>query len=294
MGLYDRDYYRTDPAGSGLMGGVAPVCKWLIAVNIGVYVLQLLAYDSVTPWLDLDPERVVKHFEIWRLVTYSFLHSRDIWHIVGNMFFLWICGRNVEPIYGPREFLKFYLAAAVFSGACFVAFGYAIGKMNPAIGASGAVMAVVMLCSLYYPTQQILLMMIIPVPLWALVWIYAIFDLWPVLRELGGEGSMNKVANIAHLGGFLYGWLYKKHDLRFSRLLGDMSWPGLKKLVRSRSVRRNSNVRLYEPPDERRNQADLERQVDEILAKISSQGESSLTDSERNTLKEASRRYKRR
>ncbi|MSR59326.1 MAG: rhomboid family intramembrane serine protease [Planctomycetaceae bacterium] len=294
MGVYDRDYYRTDPAGSGLMGGVAPVCKWLIAVNIGVYVLQLLAFDNVTSWLDLNPERVVKRFEVWRLVTSAFLHSQDLWHIVGNMFFLWICGRNVEPIYGRWEFLRFYLAAAAFSGACFVAFAYVIGQMTPAIGASGAVMAVVMVCALYYPTQQIMLMLLIPVPLWALVWIYAIYDLHPVLLELGGREPNSGVANIAHLGGFLYGYLYKKFDLRFSRLLGDLSWPKLKQLVRSRSVRRNSDVRLYEPPEERRTKADLERQVDEILAKISAEGEASLTDSERNTLKEASRRYKRR
>lgn len=291
MGLYDRDYYRTLPAGSGLTGGVAPVCKRLIAANIAVYVLQLLA-PGIQDWFHLDPRHPA---ELWRYVTYAFLHDIDQpWHIVGNMLFLWICGSNVEPIYGPREFLKFYLAAAALSGMCFVTFAHVIGRMNPAIGASGAVMATVMVSALYYPMQQIRLMMLIPIPMWALVWLYAAFDLIPVLRELGGGDRFGRVANIAHLGGFLYGYLYMKFDLRFSRLTGDFSWSGMKRLVRTRAGRKSSSVRLYQPPEERSNQVDLDRKVDEILAKISAQGEASLTDSERDTLKEASRRYKNR
>ena len=75
MGVYDRDYYRNDPPGGGALGGVAPVCKWLIAINVAVFVLQLMTDDprtgmgGITEWLRLSPDRVIHRLEIWRLVT---------------------------------------------------------------------------------------------------------------------------------------------------------------------------------------------------------------------------------
>lgn len=302
MGLYDREYYRNTPVSGGFLGGATPACNWLIAINVAVHILQVLTFERadalqgeisrVTTWLQLSPNRVVEDFQVWRLLTYAFCHS-DLFHLVGNMIFLWICGRNIEPIYGPREFVRFYLTAAVFSGLCFTAFCYVIGRMDISVGASGAVMAVVVVCAMYYPTQEILMFFVIPVQLRWLVLVYLVFDLYPVLQELGGAQPFSRIAHSAHLGGLLYGYLYKRYDLRFSRLSSGLSWPRFRQLVRS-SSRRNPNVRLYQPPDERRQQADLERQVDEILAKITAQGESSLTDAERNILKEASQRYKRR
>jgi hypothetical protein len=72
------------------------------------------------------------------------------------------------------------------------------------------------------------------------------------------------------------------------------SLPRWKRLVKTSTRRTPENVRLYEPPDERAPMPDLKVQVDEILAKISAQGEASLTESEREILKEASRRFKKR
>lgn len=299
MGVYDRDYYRNDPPGGGVLGGVAPVCKWLIAINVAVFVLQLLTDDDsgrggVTEWLILSPSLVVQRFEVWRLLTYAFCHATDIWHILGNMFFLWICGCQVEPIYGQREFLRFYLTAAIISGLGFLGFALLTGRNSPSLGASGAVMAVAMLCALYYPTMKIIVMFVIPVELRWLVAMYVVFDTYPLLRELGGSGSLDHVAHSAHLSGLLYGYLFKRFDLRYGRLLGGWSWPKMKRAVRTATTRKPENVRLYNPPQEAVPTPDLKLRVDEILAKISSQGESSLTESEREILKEASRRFKKR
>jgi hypothetical protein len=102
------------------------------------------------------------------------------------------------------------------------------------------------------------------------------------------------VAHAAHLGGLLYGYLYKHFDLRFSRLFAGGGGSLFRQLARSRPLGRRTNVRIYAPPDDRAKPVDLEKRVDEILAKISAHGEASLTDSEREILKDASRRYKRR
>jgi membrane associated rhomboid family serine protease len=299
MGVYDRDYYRNDPPRGTILGGVAPACKWLIAINIGVFALQLLTDDprghgGITDWLILSPSDVVQRFQAWRVLTYAFCHASDIWHIVGNMFFLWICGSQVEPIYGPREFLRFYLTAAVLSGLGFLSFELAAGRDSPSLGASGAVMGVAMLCALYYPTMKIYVMFVIAVEMRWLVAIYAIADTFLLLPQIGGRAPIDQVAHAAHLAGLLYGYLYKRFDLRYVRLLAGWSWPRMKRLVRTATTRRPENVRLYNPPQEGVPTPDLKSRVDEILAKISSQGESSLTDSERELLKEASRRYKKR
>src|SRR5579863_7911604 len=118
MGVYDRDYYRNDPPGGGVLGGVAPVCKGLIVVNVIVFVLQILTRDSrsggLSEWLALSPGYVLQQWEIWRLLTYAFCHDPDsLLHLVFNMLFLWMMGSQIEHIYGSREFLKFYLTAAV-------------------------------------------------------------------------------------------------------------------------------------------------------------------------------------
>ena len=304
MGVYDRDYYRNDPSGGRLMGGVAPVCKWLIAINAAVFVLQLMTDDpqtgqgGVTAWFELSADRVINHWEIWRFVTAAFCHDTgDFKHIIFNMLGLWIFGSQVESIYGEREFTRFYLAAALISSLVFLGFELVVNQFSlrgipDEIGASGAVMAVMMLCALYFPTLKMLIMFVVPIELRWLVAIFVVYDLWPVLSELRGGMNLDGVAHAAHLGGLLYGYLYKRFDLRFSRLLSGWSWPKMKRMVRTATTRRPENVRLYSPPQETVPTSDLKLRVDEILAKISAQGESSLTDSEREVLKEASRRFK--
>jgi membrane associated rhomboid family serine protease len=306
MGVYDRDYYRNDPPGGRMLGGVAPACKWLIAINVAVFVLQLMTDDpktglgGATAWLELSAIRVVDHWEVWRLVTSAFCHDpKDIWHIIFNMFGLWIFGSQVEAIYGEREFLRFYLTAALISSIGFLGFElvvnhFALHRIPHELGASGAVMAVMMLCAMYYPTMKMLIMFIIPIELRWLVLIFVVYDLYPLLRELGGAGAFDQVAHATHLAGLLYGFLYKRFDLRYGRLLAGWSWPRVKRVVRTATARQPENVRLYNPPQEAVPTPDLKLRVDEILAKISQQGESSLTESEREILKEASKRFKKR
>lgn len=299
MGLYDRDYYRNDPPGGNLLGGVAPTCKTLIAINVAVFVVQLMTDDprngrgGITDWLVLAPSAVVHHFEAWRLLTYAFCHG-DIGHIIGNMLFLWICGSQVEPIYGQREFLRFYLAAAILSGLGYLVFTLVTDGNSPSLGASGAVMAVAILCAMYYPSMKILVMFVFPIEMRWLVAIYVIYDTYPVLMALRGANPFDHVAHSAHLSGLLYGYLYRHFDLRFSRLFEGWNWPGMRRMVRSATRRQPENVRLYKPPEEPVPIPDLKERVDEILAKIHAHGEGSLNDEEREILKEASRQFKKR
>ena len=90
--------------------------------------------------------------QVWRLLTHAFCHDRyGVFHILFNMLFLYWFGCTLESMYGSREFLLFYLAAAVFAGLAFVGLDLYTGSRIPGIGASGAVMAVTMLYAMHFP-----------------------------------------------------------------------------------------------------------------------------------------------
>jgi membrane associated rhomboid family serine protease len=315
MGIENRDYARESSGWSGGYGGfggtgssLAPVCKWLVIINVAVFALQLLLWRDapVEQWLSLDPERVVFRGEVWRLVTYSFCHARGmLLHIVFNMLFLWWFGRTLESMYGSREFLLFYLAGAVISGAVFVGMGLAMHNLGVAIGASGAVMAVVVLYAMHFPRQQILVFMVLPVEIRWLVAAYVIFDLYPVLVELGGGDVGDGIAHTAHLGGLAFGFAYGKFQWRIERLFTGWRLPSLSRVFGPRrkirlhrptaeASRAAERPEPYEARDPFESRAALEARVDAILEKISEHGEASLTDDERETLTKASRLYRRR
>src|ERR1700683_4013794 len=108
--------------------------------------------------------------QLRRLITSAFCHQRfGLWHILFNMLMLYWFGTRLERMYGPREFLLFYLAAAVCSSLAYVGLAFYTGSNVPAIGASGAVMGVMMLYVIYYPFETFLIFWVMPVPLWALL-----------------------------------------------------------------------------------------------------------------------------
>jgi len=303
MGIYNRDYFRNDQKRLR-EGWLASGYKWLIAINVVVFVLQLVVRSTqlvhvaegfaipervqvVTRAFELSPIAVL-HGQIWRLVTYAFCHDVDhVLHILFNMLFVVWFGATLERMYGTREFILFYLAAAVASGVAFIALALVLGDPTPAIGASGAVMAIMGLYAMHFPRDEIYLFGLIRLQIRYLVLIYLAFDLWPVLTALGGGAQSDGVAHAAHLGGLAFGFLYHRFGLRLDR-----GWSGLKRLQTTwkRTRSRPEAVRLYDPPEEREQNLDLK--VDVILQKILAQGEASLTEQERDLLRKASQRYK--
>jgi membrane associated rhomboid family serine protease len=300
MGINSRDYIRNDPRGwQGQW--ITSGCKWLIIINVVVFVLQLIvtrtAYVAtpegieierasiVTTALELDPLPLL-HGQIWRLVTYAFCHDRSsVFHILFNMLLLFWFGETLERMYGTREFILFYLVAALASALAFLGLEMVLGGMHPMLGASGAVMAVVALYATHFPRNEIYIWGIVRVQIRFLVLFYLIFDLYPVLLVLGGGQSYDNVAHAAHLGGLAFGFAYYRFGWRFDRLLG-----GLKQWKPPRRIKRPESIRIYEPPAEP--VENLTAQVDKILEKIHAHGEASLSEQERDVLRNASERYK--
>src|SRR4030042_2262262 len=112
----------------------------LIAINFAVFLLQFhidpqTHHLAFRPWVEQFMLTPI-HPHLWQFVSYAFLHS-NIWHIIGNMFFLYLFGNNVNDKLGHIGYVCLYLAGAVFSGI-----GHALMVNNPALGASGAVATV--------------------------------------------------------------------------------------------------------------------------------------------------------
>jgi membrane associated rhomboid family serine protease len=241
----------------------------------------------VQEWGELSPNKTVKEGQVWRLLTCAFLHDRyGIWHIVFNMLLLYWFGTRLERMYGSREFLLFYLAAALSSSVAYVALALYTGSNTPAIGASGAVMGVMMLYVIFYPFERFMLFWFIPVPLCVLLGFYVLFDLHPVLLALAGDKVFTGVANAGHLGGLLFGFLYWKFHLRLESVFG-RTWKGARLMRRSKPEPFREPVVL--PMTER---DALANRVDEVLKKISEHGKESLTDEERDILIQASSKYR--
>lgn len=308
MGIYDREYYRDKTRGAGWLSGAAPACKAIILINIAAFIAQKLFEPGFEKIFEANSNLIFHHFQVWRLLTATFLHDGN-WplHIVMNMLFLWMVGQEMESFYGTRDFVAMYLAAAVFSTLC-----WAIGEsfepnagVHYMVGASGAVMAVIVLYTLYYPRREVLLMFVFPVEMWLLLVAYLGYNLVQFLRPAGGDDPM---AYSAHLGGAAFGYLYKVGDLRLSRL---------EKLFRRQPRLRIVSAETREPSPTTRPsigptwspsaaastrpaptavipEEQFDEKLDEILVKIAREGRGSLSEDENRMLEEASRRARNR
>ncbi len=297
MGIYDREYYR-DETESARRGGSWSAVGTMIALNIAIYLgMQMfpgewrqrlaLPADLFAPDQALT---LVTEGRVFTLVTYGFVHDqseRFPFHILFNMLFLWLCGSDIEGIYGKRLFWQMYLSFIVLSGIGWVLTENLVFDRyhSHAVGASGAVFAVVMLFILHFPRRVVLFFGVLPVPVWLLGILWLGREYLNFQSEVYGY-RMTPVAHAAHLAGALFGWIfYRTHFTLFSLL--PTHW--LSKLRRSPRAR----MRVVRPDDVPEEES-LEAEVDRILAKISQQGTESLTQAEIRTLEAASRRAQRR
>ncbi len=308
MGLYDRDYYREPERGQGfdLFGSKSAVATIIILNFIvwGIDALSLLFGHQ--PWLyEYTAGRYYDLFEPWmwwRVVTLAFTHSpNDPWHIIFNMLVLFFFGREIEQRFGKAEFWRTYLVAVVFTSLVGLVYNYqhmvallTPDQMTPEnldilgtrlnLGASGAVMAVLMMFAVLYPTRTVYLYFIVPIPIWLLVAIIIAID-------LVGLRVHDGISHSAHLAGLAYGFCYIYFGWNWGQMLGGRMSSG--------QVGRRG-LRLHDPKPTTGGQGgaqertSMDEEVDRILEKLAREGEASLTDQERKTLEDASRYYQRR
>jgi rhomboid-like protein len=199
----------------------------LIIANVLVWVAQII-YDpainltaKIGLWSIGSP-----NFKPWQIVTHMFAHaaySTDFfeqpvggiifYHILFNMFALWMFGRILENLWGPKRFIIFYLTCGLGAAAAYLIMQYVTGDGSFAVGASGAVFGILVAFAMTFPNTE-LYVMFIPIPIkakWAvlgLILIDLFGGIYPssaISRFLGAN-----VAHFAHLGGALTGFILLK------------------------------------------------------------------------------------
>jgi membrane associated rhomboid family serine protease len=304
MGIHDRDYYRDSARSMFDSWGRWSVTTWLIIITSCIFIAQLLTTGMKPQLIDyygVYNFEAVRSGELWRLLSSVFLHGSPL-HLVFNMLVLYWAGSRLEDRLGPREFLFLYLSAGLFAGLFrFSLQVLDLAPRNPALGASGAIMALLVIYAFCYPHDRVVLSFFFPMPVWLLVVIYVALDISGVLG--GGGGG---IGYAAHVGGALYGLLYYQSGVHLSSIL-----PALPARSRPRAAPR---LRVVRPEaDEQDNEPEavpagrdtpphagsaseepFEVRVDRVLDKVTKHGQESLSAEERDLLFRASELYKKR
>ena len=182
-------------------GGITEAVKMLLIANGIGFILQMMGGGLFNHFLALVPRLAWTRFHIWQFVTYMFLHANFL-HILLNMYALWVFGCEVERMWGPKAFYKYYFITGIGAGliqSIFLLFTpYSEVHI---IGASGAVLGVLTAFAVMFPDRQItiLLFFILPVTMKArtLALVFVGISLFSGMR-----GSADGVAHFAHLGEY--------------------------------------------------------------------------------------------
>ncbi len=194
-----------------------PFTRWvkrLILTYAAIYLLMAVmrlaspfAREWVVVYLGLIPKLVMQGM-IWQLISYSFLHL-ELLHFLFNALALWMFGSQLESDWGSKRFLEFYFFCTVAAAVTTVAVSYmhlpGLSPGTPTIGASGGIYGLLVAFGVLYGESEI---MMFPLPFLIkakyFVWGIVFLTLVGAIQETGG------VANFAHLGGLLFGYLYLK------------------------------------------------------------------------------------
>jgi len=199
------------------MMALTPVVKWLLILNVGIwFFFQILAEGifkiPFTQFFSLVPARVIFEFHIWELLTYMFLHSLQITHILFNMLMVWFFGAELEQRWGGKFFLFYYLFTGVGAAVLYCAglgayaafTGSQAGLFIPVIGASGAVFGLMLAQGILFGERVIYFFMLFPMKMRYFVMLMGGIQIASLLTSgvSGGE-----VAYLAHIGGLVSGYI---------------------------------------------------------------------------------------
>lgn len=197
---------------SGMAAAIPPVIRILLVSNVVIFLLQTLFGHSfpidgiplmeyLTYYGSLMPASSSDFFS-WQLITYQFLHG-GVFHLLINMFTLWMFGSELEVLWGPRRFTTYYLLCGISAGLLHLAIPYLTGMPgNPVVGASGSIMGVLIAFGMTFPRRPIMVFPF-PIPMQArtFVLMYALISL-----VSGAMNAKDGIAHFAHLGGMLGGY----------------------------------------------------------------------------------------
>ena len=199
-------YYQRPQISFG--GPLTQAVKILIISCVAVFLYQFISRlitgrSEINLIFGLIPVLVWRKFFIWQLFTYAFLHG-GIFHLIFNMFALWMFGCELERHWGTRVFVKYALVTAIGAGISTV---IVFPNLSiPTIGASGLVYGILLAYGLFFPNRMIYLYFLFPIKAKYFVLIFGAIELYA-----SWSGSSDNIAHIAHVGGMLFGFVYIRY-----------------------------------------------------------------------------------
>jgi membrane associated rhomboid family serine protease len=286
---------------------ITSAVQWLIAINLVVYFVQLtvLLPGDVQGGLGFQTKDLGHQW--WTIATYMFVHG-SFWALALNMYALWLFGPRLERKWGTREFLRFYLFCGL--GGWFAHLAFVPGD-SLLIGATAAVFGVMLAFASLGPDEPLLVFGVIPT---TVRWLVILFGVLNVVEGITSTGASGGIAYLAHAGGIAAGWLYLRMTsaVNLEQVRQSVSpVPDEPEDMPPRAVPRTlprSRARERENIDDvvARSNATVAKRtasprtvheprgglttLDQLLDKISAHGLESLTEEERLTLVEESKR----
>ena len=196
---------------------VSPFVKSLVIANILVWfvlilLIQQFFLDSpyMFQFLGFVPAGLLKGY-LWQPFTYMFIHASGVFHILFNMVILWMFGSELERLWGSRFFLIYYLTCGVGAALIYCLVLMVVSLFTevhltgvPVVGSSGAIFGLMAAYGLIFKDRILYVMMIFPMKARTFIYFLAGIEILSVLSSgLGGP-----VANLAHLGGLVTGFLF--------------------------------------------------------------------------------------
>jgi membrane associated rhomboid family serine protease len=266
------------------IGGIA---QKMIYWNVGLFLVSVIFFYQFKlgifdypNWLAVSSEPVVVITKPWTLLSYAFLHSGFL-HLFFNMMVLNFASQLFLTFFTQKQYLGLYILSAIFGGLCFVLSFYLLHVSSTMVGASAAIMALLVATTTYQPLMNIRLLLIGNVKLWHITAVLLLLDLLQIQID-------NTGGHIAHLSGAFFGYIYIKllqsgTDLSnivsaiFNFFTKKKTTPFKKVHVNPKkpAVKRESKIVAKDK---------TQQQIDEILDKISKSGYDSLTADEKEFL----------
>lgn len=269
------------------LGGIAMrVIYW----NVACFLISLVFYNfsigefEFPNWLALSSDPQVFMFKPWTFLTYAFFHD-GFWHLLFNMMVLNFSSTLFLTYFTQKQYLGLYILSAVFAGVVFALSYYFLNYSASIVGASAAIMAILVATTTYQPLMNIRLLLIGNVKLWHITAVILILDLMQF--RLGNMGG-----HISHLAGAVFGFIFIKllqngTDLSIviSRIL-DFFTNLFRKSPSTpfKKVHKNHNKPTQKPMSKIVTKDKTQQQIDEILDKISQSGYDCLTKEEKEFL----------
>ncbi len=241
------------------------ISLWILSFTpLGGFLFNIFAFNPTWPL----------YFSFYSIVTSLFVHA-GLWHILGNMLWLYFVGMILEDLIGKKHIWKLFFGGGISGVILFYLLSIIFNNKAPLVGASAGISAILVATAIFTPNYRVYLFGMIAVELRWIVIAKIVFDV------LGMFGSMNAGGNQAHVGGYIFGALY------VTELKGIWKFPKItwkknsfnQKPSRSASVSINNNK-----------QTPSQEEIDKILDKISQTGYDKLTKKEKEMLFKASKK----